>query len=228
MKTKTFIYKFYLPKQKEIEYRIDLDLKSKIRINEKPTPEIYKPFTDLENKKCSNCPLNKVDNPECPVAKNMVEIVGRFKGNISHERIEIKVESKNRNYSKEVDLQNGLRSLLGLLMASSECPHMDFLRPMAIFHLPFSDTKETIIRTLSFYLTDRFLKDEFEGLSLEPLIRKYGELEKVNHGILERIRSFETGDANQNAVIILNSFISMLAITYEEDLKEIREFFLST
>ena len=32
------------------------------------------------------------------------------------------------------------------------------------------------------------------------------------------------GDANQNVIIILNSFISMLAIAYEEDLVDIRAY----
>ena len=69
-----------------------------------------------------------------------------------------------------------------------------------------------------------FLNGDFESVSLEPLIEKYSALEIVNSGILERIGSFSMGDANQKAIIILNSFISILAIAYEEALVDIRAY----
>lgn len=61
-----------------------------------------------------------------------------------------------RTVSAETSAQQGLGSLLGLIMATSGCPHTVFFKPMARFHLPFSNESETIYRAVSMYLLSQY------------------------------------------------------------------------
>lgn len=56
-------------------------------------------------------------------------------------------------------MQIGLYSLLGLVMATSGCPHLDFLRPLALHPLPFSSIHETVFRVSSSYLTEQYFRE---------------------------------------------------------------------
>lgn len=69
--------------------------------------------------------------------------------------------TEDRAYLKVASLQEGLQGIFGLIMATSGCPHMDFLKPMARFHMPFSSSIETMVRTTSLYLLKQYfnLKD---------------------------------------------------------------------
>jgi len=50
---------------------------------------------------------------------------------------------------------------MGLVIATSGCPHTLFLKPMARFHLPLASVTETIYRASAMYLTAQyFLKQD--------------------------------------------------------------------
>jgi hypothetical protein len=108
-------------------------------------------------------------------------------------------------------------------MASSGCPHMEFLKPLARFHLPFSSVEETFFRVSSMHLLKEYLKKEkyrlSEDISLDGLLACYREVEVVNQGILQRINSLSEVDANKNALIILNSFAQIIGIRLSNNLE---------
>ncbi|MEK7768273.1 MAG: hypothetical protein AAB286_00960, partial [Pseudomonadota bacterium] len=104
---------------------------------------------------CSNCPLG--DSVEyCPVAVNLSRVVETFRDNNSFEQTSVTVEAPERTYSKNVQLQKGISSLIGMIMVTSDCPIMDNLRPNARFHLPFATSMETFYRTVSMYFTAQY------------------------------------------------------------------------
>ncbi|MBT3979701.1 MAG: hypothetical protein HOE90_00025 [Bacteriovoracaceae bacterium] len=143
-----FKYAFKLPEsgEKPFTYTIDIDEDEITLIDNDPTgPE----WTKLENYKCQNCPLKVEENEFCPVAKNLFNTVEYFKNAPSFEKAEVYVETPERTYYKNTSLQDGLFSIFGVIMATSGCPPLDFLRPMARFHLPFSTLEETMIRSSS-------------------------------------------------------------------------------
>lgn len=183
-------------------------------------------WTRLEHKKCSNCPLNAKDHPHCPVAKNLDYIATQFAQEKSFATCTISVTTEERTYLKKASLQEGLQGIFGLIMATSGCPHLDFLRPQARFHLPFANYLETVIRTTSFYLLKQFfnLKDGRPAdFDLKGLDAKYDELAKVNLGILGRIGVIANGDADSNALVILDGFASLLKIVISNDLTVVRK-----
>ena len=117
-----------------------------------PAAGTAKSWTALEFNKCPHCPLKKDTSPQCPVARNLDQIVEDSKTAISFTRAKVTVTTPERAYAKECAAQDGLRSLFGLLMASSGCPHLDWLRPLARYHLPFASADENLFRVLSLQL----------------------------------------------------------------------------
>jgi hypothetical protein len=136
------------------------------------------------------------------------------------------VHTKERTYFKETDLQTGIQSIFGLIMATSGCPHMDFLKLMARYHLPFSSLDETMVRALSFYLLKQAAKETIGksgDFKLKELTAKYEMVNKVNQGIILRLRSLGGGDADRNALVILDTFAQLLPMTVGSDLTELAE-----
>lgn len=185
-------------------------------------------WTKLDYCQCENCPLKKEEHPNCPIAVGLHQLVEKVSDNLSFEYAKVTVQTEHRAYYKETDLQSGLFSLMGFIMARSECPHFKFLRPLARYHLPFSSIEETLFRTTSLYLLEQHLNDirgyEHE-YTLDGLRERYHEIEKVNKGITERIHTITKGDASKNAIVCLNIFAQMFESQFENDFTIIEDFF---
>ncbi len=154
----------------------------------------------------------------------MAEVSSHFAHEKSYKETTVGVVTEDRTYIKQTSLQDGLFGIMGLIMATSGCPHMAFLKPMARFHLPFSNTNETIVRSLSIYLLTQyfsFTKGKVPDLKLDRLEEFYGQVNLVNQGIISRIRTMAKGDAGQNAIVILDGFASMLALEKSSNFSEI-------
>jgi hypothetical protein len=195
-----------------------------------PRPGFIKPaWTNLTHEQCHHCPLKPKESPECPIAVNIATVVDTFKDLLSYDRSETKVITKERTYLKEGPLQSTLFSVFGLIMATSDCPHTRFLRPLARHHLPFSSATETVTRVLSSFLLGKFLfrSDDEERekkihLDLNELETLYHNLTLVNRGILRRIRNLAPGDANVNSITILDSFAQLLQIELQTNLSSMK------
>lgn len=184
----------------------------------------------LDNHQCEHCPLSPTQEPHCPVALRIAWVTDSVQHAISTEIVECKVETPERVFSSRLPIQTAIYSLLGLLMATSGCPHMDFLKPMARYHLPFSTAEETIVRTSSLYLLTQYFKEGSGGepdyglVGLEDL---YEQVSKVNKGIIKRIRSrSENGDTNANSIVILNSFAQILSLGGKVGLNSVAKTFI--
>jgi hypothetical protein len=187
-------------------------------------------WTDLDHKKCRHCPLRREDHPQCPVARNLAAVADAFKDKKSFESVQVEVETSERRYRKQLHLQEGLFGLVGLIMATSDCPFMEFLRPMARFHLPFSTLKETTIRAVSFYLLRQYFvakKGGHPDYDLIELQKHYEALEQVNLGMATRIRSISKADAETNSIVILDTFAQMLSEQLTNKLPDLEKMFAS-
>jgi hypothetical protein len=140
------------------------------------------------------------------------------------------VLTAERTYSKELPLQEGLFGLVGLIMATSNCPFLDFLRPMARFHLPFSTLQETTVRSVSFYLLRQYFvakKGGVPDLDLVELQKLYDAVELVNFGVVERLRSISEQDAEANSIATLHSLAFLLSEQLTNRLSDLDRMFLS-
>jgi hypothetical protein len=96
------------------------------------------PWTRLGTHKYGVCTLHEDTHMFCPVVLNLAGIVEVFRDYFSYESVKVTVTMRERVSWKTTSLQEGLTSLLGLIIVTSGCPVMEHLKPMARFHLPFS------------------------------------------------------------------------------------------
>ena len=184
-------------------------------------------WTALEFHKCANCPLRASDSPNCPVAINADRIVEDSKGTISYTQALVTVTTPERTYRKQCAVQQGLLALFALVMATSGCPHLDWFRPLARFHVPFASLEENVFRVLSLQLlTEFFAKERKDAQTSTGLIKaKYEAFATVNRSFLKRVRTRCSGDADQNAVAALSLWIEIFGIHEQSDFGVLAKFF---
>jgi hypothetical protein len=182
----------------------------------------------LSFKRCKNCSLPTDLLMHCPAAVAIEQIADRFQAIRSFEEVRMEVETTERTCIKECDVQTGLRSLLGLVLATSGCPILSQFKGLAAFHLPFSSIEETLFRTVGAHLLKQYFiykqggKPDWELRGLDAF---YQDLHIVNTSLNDRLTSACTHDANLNAIVSLN-YLS-LGVTYsiEENLSELKDLF---
>ncbi len=203
------IYNLRTTSGREHTFEIDLDRNQHGALLEHGTPPEW---TLLDFQRCPNCPLESSDNPWCPTALDLIPLAEPFTDSLSIDRVDVWIHTAERSYFKNCDLQTALKSLFGLVMASSACAHMSRLKPLAYFHLPFATLEETVHRAVGAYLVNQYL-NQSEGKipdwELKNLEGMYSELRTVNIHFMKRLRKASTEDANINA---LQSFVSISSI----------------
>jgi hypothetical protein len=186
------------------------------------------PWTLLRHNQCVNCPLDSSQHRFCPVALNFVDVAEQFADRVSYEEVQVVVTTTERTYSKDTALQQGLSSLLGVIMTTSGCPVMEPLKPMVRQHLPFATLSETVIRAVSMYLLAQYVRRS-DGKSFESglagLNRIYAEVALVNRDFVRRLREAATEDADINALMGLDCFATMVPLIAEDMLKGIKPYF---
>lgn len=221
------VYRFQMEDGRKDVFALKLDPVS-LRIIEDVGGQMPE-WTALEVNQCENCSLNPKDSPKCPAAVNMVRLVQRFDALLSFDEAKVTVVTDERKVYGETTIQRAVCSLMGLLMATSNCPLMDFFKPMARFHLPFASTAETIWRATSAYLMAQYFHTgdgaepdiHFEGLS-----RIYEEIQIVNLAFAKRLRQACRQDSMINAIVLLDMFAQSMPPAIDESLEEIRHLFV--
>jgi hypothetical protein len=212
-----------------IEYQFDIEgggtFQFQVDVQRQYTQEIDRadhPFwTELEYHQCDNCPLAKGCWKHCPVAVDLRHVFAAFSPLASFRKVAVSVRTPEREYRHYCDLQIGLNSLMGLIMATSACPILAELRPLARFHLPFATREETIFRTVGAYLVKQYFvmkdggKPDFE---LRGLSQLYEDLVVVNTCFVERIRAASAKDANLNAIIRYDTFSLLILVALKREL----------
>jgi hypothetical protein len=191
--------------------------------------DVDKPAADwakLEYYQCPHCPLSAEQTPLCPFAQGLSGFVERFDDFHSFDEALIEVVSESRTVAARKPLQDGMASLMGLIGATSGCPHLAFFRPMARFHLPFARDDETLYRVFAMYVLGRYLTDgAFDGTSLQGLSTLTEAATRVNRAMADRVRAAFSRDVVVNAVIILDMFARSVPFAIEGGLSELHAFY---
>ena len=192
---------------------------------EHPSPPVW---TELGRNRCSNCSIDEGSTRYCPVALNLARIAGEFKDYFAYEDVSVTVITEERTYLKDTTIQVGLSALVGIVMATSGCPVMEYFKPMVRFHLPFASLSETIFRMTSMHLLSQYLLSQ-EGkdsdFNLDRLNTIYSEVGQVNRDFAQRLSEAAQKDANANALVNLDCFASMVPLAAEDILNEMKPYF---
>ncbi len=229
MDTNTITYKycFDFPDGTKKRFLINLDAKTLLL---DPTVQNPPDWTRLIEHQCSCCALDETDTFNCPLAVNISELVTNFKDIASFESCKVSCVTAERTVTKDTIVQDGLSSIMGIIMATSGCPTMNILKPMARFHLPFATVDESMFRSASVYLLRQYFAHQEDGtgdFSLKNIKSHYSKIELVNSGILNRIQYATKLDADRNAIVILNSLAQILYLEIDDNLLSLRHYFFA-
>ncbi|HBT44214.1 MAG TPA: hypothetical protein DEB21_20095 [Rhodospirillaceae bacterium] len=194
-----------------------------------PDPANLPEWTRLDYHKCQHCPLTKQTHPHCPVAALLVDYSQRVGRMVSYAQVDLTVEQGTTTTTAKVSAQEALRSVLGLVMATSGCPHMSFFRPLARYHVPLADMELTILRAMSFYLVGQYFggkeKPDWDT-SFDGLLAIYKNAQEVNKGMADRLRSAQVF-TELNWLAALDTFAGMMPLTIERSLLKAKAYFLN-
>ena len=224
--TFTITYRFTLPDDNEEVFDLCFDSEKIELITDSTTTK--PPWTELEHHQCPHCPLTVEEHPYCPVAVNLTMAISRFDHLMSFDKVCVKVINTERHVAHHTSAQEGLSSLMGLLIAGSSCPLTHFFKPMARFHLPFANKDETLWRAAATFLMARYfanngLKDS--DINLDGLIEIYDDIARLNDYMVERVRSATARDSAVNALVHLDVFAKFLTPPLEDSLIQIKQIF---
>lgn len=213
-------YRFHLPAGvQEITLRFEPDSFTLLAGDPATAPD----WAALEFCQCPHCPLVAADTPVCPFAHGLSGFVDHFGDFYSYEQAKIEIVTDTRTVSATKPLQNGMASLVGLIGATSGCPHLAAFRTMARFHLPFARDDETLYRVFTMYLLGRYLADGAAGPEvMDGLIALNEAATQVNRAMADRVRTAFRKDVVVNAVVILDMFAQAVPFVIEDGLDELR------
>lgn len=194
-------------------------------------PGEHPDWARLGFEQCACCPLREKDCRLCPAAVRINEVMEVFSGNDSTESVEVTVQTAERSYFEECDLQVGINSLLGLMMATSGCPVLKPLGAMASFHIPFCTTRETLHRTVGSYLIQQYFKQrkgDAPDWELKELKALYDVLEGLNRDFSKRIQASSCSDAVSNAVIMFFATSVVVSSSLDQQLARHQNYLTNT
>jgi len=226
MKIISVRYIFDLPEGRQVQMDIQLDSQRLNIINN--CPDVLPKWAALDFYQCPHCSLSVTTHTHCPLAANLVNIINHLDTLHSYQQIRVKVIMENRTITQNTTIQKGLSSLMGLVIATSGCPHTRFFKSMARFHLPLADEDETICRVTSMYLLAQyFLKNEGKpaNFDLKGLMELYDNMHIINKTIAKRLRAASKTDSAVNAIVLLDVFTCVLPLSIETCLQEISYMF---
>ena len=169
-------------------------------------------------------PAQRRTHPLCPAAAKLADVVPRFEPLLSYDSVRLEVETEERTTVGETSAQQALSSMLGLIMATSGCPHTEFLKGMARFHLPLASEEETLFRSVATYLLAQYLRQRHGAapdVELRGLQHIYAELRVVNAAFTKRLRAAGRADATLNALVLLDVFAIIVPSAVEESLADL-------
>ncbi|MBE7373041.1 DUF6901 family protein [Pseudomonas lopnurensis] len=218
-------YRITLDDEHDFSYRIELD-----RGYDREVAAQAPKWTRLEHQRCTNCPLSKDEFSHCPAAVDLHRVIEDFQGLPAIQKALVWVRTPEREYTKLVGLDEGLRALLGVIMATSACPILARLKPMAQQHLPFASNHEFVLRAVSLYLARQYFnlrEGRHADWELRGLVRSFQQLQLVNQAFWQRIHDTCHGDSNLKAFLTFFSMASSLTYSLETQLQKIRPLVMS-
>lgn len=224
-------YILYPEGREPIQFKVSLDFFS--TTYEFPNPDLAPEWTRLGNHQCSHCPLSIDKMKLCPLAERLVPFVEKLSDLSSIEVIKVTINQAEHSKQMKAPVQDVLGSLLGLFVATSDCPYTRFLRPMAHFHLPLADESETLYRVLSMYRLAQYFKKQTVGKAyadFDELKIHYANLVEVNRRLTERMRDAlakkeDKKDGTINALVLLDALSQYVPASIDDAVDELEPIF---
>ena len=211
---------------KELSYIVDTDEPSNSTIRSDSPVN----WTKLDNCKCSNCPLDSTVVSHCPAGLDIQKVIEDFGSLPAIQKADIRVTAPERTYIKHTGIEEGLRSLMGLIMANSQCPILSQLKPMTYTHLPFASQSEFIMRSVGTFLVRQYYlshSGKNPDWGLVGLVELNQELRLVNQALWQRVHAACEKDSNLKALLTFFTMSSSVSYSLDAQLSKIKHVFLT-
>lgn len=218
-------YEFIFDDGRKHVFPVDTERQGKPADAETATERAEK-WTQLEYCRCANCPLSPAEHKTCPAAVDLQSVIARFRQENAFQKLSVVVSTPARNYQKRTSLEEGLRSMMGLIMATSGCPILGELKPMANNHVPFSSNDEFVLRTVSVYLLQQYFRmreNRAVDWEMRGLVERSKRLQIVNQALWQRIHAVCEGDSSLKALLSFFSLASSITFSLEAQLLKLRK-----
>ncbi len=199
-----------------VEHRFDVDVGRAAPKKRGALPV----WTALEHERCPHCPLPLEQDAVCPPAADLAPVVESFSALSSIARVNARVLSGEREVRKDTDAQTALSALMGLIMATSGCPILRRLKPLAEMHLPFASPVEVVHRNVAAHLVRAVL--DGRPADIAELRRLFDEIDTLNFAFMARLRSAAEKDASLNALVVLQAGGALVSCSLEDGLRRLR------
>jgi hypothetical protein len=180
-------------------------------------------WTRLETERCPHCPLVNAAEARCPAAADLVPVVEQFAALSSIDRVDVLVVTPQYEAHKRTDTQTALSALMGLILATSACPILGRMRPLAHTHKPFATPTETVYRIASMHLLGCYLRGEPVGL--DGLEEFFSDIDRLNRAFSGRLNRALQRDAGINALVALHTRSTLASMSIEAEMDNIRAWF---
>lgn len=187
-------------------------------------------WTELSYRQCSHCPLTVDDQPHCPLAVQLQDVVERFHDTRSIDEVELEVITEERRVIQTLDIQRAIASMLDLIMPVCGCPKTAYMKPLARFHLPLASEEETVFRVTGMYLLAQYFLSQTSGrarIELDGLTTIYEDMHILNKAVASRLQEVTRSDSLKNAFALVDTYSILVPLLVEDRLVEMRGFFES-
>lgn len=213
---------FFRNSEQHFNYTVELDPETLEHTAPEGNPPLW---AELGYKQCPHCPLTPAQTPYCPLAVRVAPLVKVPKCK-SYDPVQASVVIDEKRISTDTTAQEAFSSLLGLVMATSGCPHTNFFKPLAWYHQPFAPADETLFRVCASYLTSEYLLNNRKPADLSQLKIVYDNMHTINVKIANRITYDVQTDSTLNAIVLLDLLTKDLPMAIDEGLNELTTLFV--
>lgn len=221
----TIRYEFTKNNGKFVRYKINLDERTMTRKNPQVNRK-HDSWTRLDYHQCSHCPLSKHEHRHCPAAVAVSELFDDWTDAHPQDEVHVQCRTPQRKITGHAPVQVALGGLMGLAMATSECPHFDFFKPMARFHVPFATQSESYYRVLGTYFIQQFFSDRTNMDNVIKDIEKiYSDLEIINQALTKRLYNVQDPFTTVSAIVFLDLLAKLFMLSPQDSLAEIEQLF---
>jgi hypothetical protein len=201
----------------------------RIRLDEPQAPLNATPadWTLLGCSRCPSCPLQAADDAVCPAANAVADVVDALGTVASIDTVDVVVRTAEREVRKTTTGAAAARSVLGLLLATSGCPVLQEMRPLARHHLPFATEEEWMFRLVGLQLLRSWFAARdgvVDNVSLQALPAYLEQLRTLNIAFAARLRKACAKDAPANAMVQLFSLSVGAGCDFDDGLASLRAF----
>jgi hypothetical protein len=197
-----------------------------VELGEASMPE----WMRLDYEQCQICTQKSSDCLVCTMAVRIQTVIDTFGKDVSTEKVRVQVRTPQREFEQHCDLQTGIHSLLGLLMATSGCLYLETMRALVNFHIPFCSTEEMLRRIVGAYLTKQYFvlrdggKPDWDLKGLEAV---FHNLSIVNKDFVRRLKGAVEKDAVTNAIHAYFATSSLFAADLKSQIERQRGYLLN-